>query len=172
MYSLSIIVRSKASRPFLQALAYLHEKDIIHRDVRGNNVLLTKEGEVKLTDFGLSCRGKATECLGAPCWMAPEMVATRSSGEAGYDQRVDVWAVGVLAIELGDGKAPLQDMHATRAMFQIERNPPPTLSRPANWPEVYNDFLDEYDFSFFLELWIGALVNFVLYYHILLITFN
>lgn len=57
--------------------------------------------------------------------------------------RADVWALGVTAIELGDGKPPLLNMHPTRAIFQITRNPPPTLFRPANWSQLFNDFITE-----------------------------
>lgn len=132
---------------------HLHENHVIHRDVRGNNILLTKEGEVKLVDFGL-CRhlsstlGKSGTCIGSPCWMAPEVVASSrnkqdNDDDDGYGNRADVWAVGITIIELGDGKAPFQDMHPTRALFQILRNPPPTFYRPANWTETITDFINE-----------------------------
>lgn len=76
--------------------------------------------------------------------MAPEMfgTATRQNEEL-YSNRIDVWALGITAIEIGDGNAPFQNMHPTRAMFQIVRNPPPTLYRPANWSQNYNDFIAE-----------------------------
>lgn len=130
---------------------HLHENHVIHRDVRGNNILLTKEGEVKLVDFGLCKRlsstlGKSDTCIGSPCWMAPEVVASSSRNqddEEGYNNRADVWAVGITTIELGDGKAPFEDMHPTRALFQIVRNPPPTLYRPSNWTDTINDFINE-----------------------------
>uniref|UniRef100_A0A182IJF2 non-specific serine/threonine protein kinase n=1 Tax=Anopheles atroparvus TaxID=41427 RepID=A0A182IJF2_ANOAO len=131
-----------------RALMYLHEHHILHRDVRGSNILLTKEGEVKLCDYGLardtkSTNGKRGTCIGSPCWMAPEVVISSKSDNDVYDNRADVWALGITAIELGDGKAPFADMHATRAMFQIVRNPPPTLYRQSNWSQEYNDFIAE-----------------------------
>lgn len=80
--------------------------------------------------------------------MAPEVVASKGNRtNSGYDSRVDVWAIGITAIELADGKAPFQDMHPTRALFQIVRNPPPTLYRPTNWSENFNDFISEYTSS-------------------------
>lgn len=84
---------------------------------------------------------KPHTCIGSPCWMAPEVVAGTNSG---YDSRIDVWAIGITAIELADGKAPFEGMHPTRALFQIVRNPPPTLYRPANWSANLNDFITEY----------------------------
>lgn len=121
-------------------------------------MLLTSEGEVKICDFGLSrniktTMGKRSTCIGSPYWMAPEVVNSSGSNsnsdgendDKSYGSRADVWALGITAIELGDGAAPFLDMHPTRAMFQILRNPPPTLYRPANWTQNYNDFIAEYE---------------------------
>ncbi|KAG7201550.1 hypothetical protein KM043_004299 [Ampulex compressa] len=136
-------------KEIIKALVHLHENNVIHRDVRGNNILLTKEGEVRLVDFGLSRTvqgelGKRRTCIGSPCWMAPEVVTSKAGGsDSGYGSRADVWAIGITAIELADGRAPFQDMHPTRALFQIVRNPPPTLYRPANWSQNFNDFISE-----------------------------
>ncbi|XP_029156587.1 neither inactivation nor afterpotential protein C [Nylanderia fulva] len=132
----------------IKALIHLHEHNVIHRDIRGNNIVLTKEGEVKLVDFGLSRMlknklDKRHTCIGSPSWMAPEIVKGSNGADNGYDNRIDVWAIGITAIELADGKAPFEDMHPTRALFQIVRNPPPTVYRPANWSENLNDFISE-----------------------------
>lgn len=136
-------------RETVNAVIHLHKNHIIHRDIRGSNILLTTEGEVKLCDFGLTRNirttlGKRGTCIGSPNWMAPEMVKNpgRNDDEA-YGSRCDVWALGITAIEFGDGNPPFLDMHPTRAMFQILRNPPPTLYRPANWSQNYNDFIAE-----------------------------
>lgn len=101
-------------------------------------------------DFGLSnllksTLGKTASYLGSPSWMAPEVISTQEDGEntEGYDNRADVWSLGITAIELADGESPFQDMHPTRAIFQIVRNPPPTLLRPANWSENFIDFINE-----------------------------
>ncbi|XP_017875428.1 neither inactivation nor afterpotential protein C isoform X2 [Ceratina calcarata] len=136
-------------REVIQAMVYLHENNIMHRDIRGSNILLTKEGEVKLIDYGLSRvvrgeLGKRYTCIGSPSWMAPEVVMSKgSSSDVGYGNRADVWAVGITAIELADGNPPFQDMHPTRALFQIVRNPPPNLYRPSNWSQNFNDFIAE-----------------------------
>jgi myosin-3 len=130
-------------------LIHLHEHNVIHRDVRGDNIVFTREGEVKLVNFGLSRMVNESEKshtrIGSPSWMAPEVIGDRGSVmDVGYDSRADVWAIGITAIELADGKAPFEDMHPTRALFQIVRNPPPALYRPANWSENLNDFITEY----------------------------
>ncbi|XP_014478601.1 PREDICTED: neither inactivation nor afterpotential protein C isoform X2 [Dinoponera quadriceps] len=136
-------------REVIKALIHLHEHNVIHRDICGSNIVLTKEGDVKLVDFGLSKTMKNElerrhTCIGSPSWMAPEVVAGKGNrADGGYDSRIDVWAIGITAIELADGKPPFQDMHPTRALFQIVRNPPPTLYRPANWSENLNDFISE-----------------------------
>ncbi|XP_034173058.2 STKc_myosinIII_N_like and MYSc_Myo21 domain-containing protein ninaC isoform X1 [Osmia lignaria lignaria] len=136
-------------REVIQAMAFLHENNVMHRDIRGNNIVLTREGEVKLVDFGLSRMvqsemGKRYTCIGSPCWMAPEVAASKgNTSDAGYGNRADVWAVGITAIEIADGKPPFQDMHPTRALFQIVRNPPPNLYRPSNWSQNFNDFIAE-----------------------------
>ncbi|XP_048508226.1 neither inactivation nor afterpotential protein C isoform X2 [Athalia rosae] len=135
-------------KEIVKALLHLHENNVVHRDVCGNNILLTKGGEVKLVDFGLSRMikgelGKRKTCIGSPCWMAPEVVTSKGEPETGYGSRADVWAIGITAIELADGKPPFQGMHPSRALFQIVRNPPPGLYRPANWSQNFNDFITE-----------------------------
>ncbi|XP_016842665.1 neither inactivation nor afterpotential protein C isoform X2 [Nasonia vitripennis] len=135
-------------RETIKAVVHLHENNVLHRDVRASNIMLTREGEVKLVDFGLARMikgemGKRYTCIGSPNWMAPEVVMSKSEQSHGYGSRADVWAIGITAIELGDGHPPFQDMHPTRALFQIVRNPPPTLYRPANWTQNFNDFIAE-----------------------------
>ena len=87
--------------------------------------------------------GKRHTLIGSPCWMAPEIVTCKKDSDSGYGSRVDVWAIGITAIEMADGKAPFQDMHPTRALFQIVRNPPPSFYRPSNWSQNFNDFINE-----------------------------
>ncbi|KAI8427544.1 hypothetical protein MSG28_002059 [Choristoneura fumiferana] len=128
----------------IKALVYLHENKVLHRNLRCSNILVTKDGEVKLSDFGLSTKlnstmDKAKTNIGSPSWMAPEVVI---SGD-GYGNRADVWALGITTIEMADAKAPFQDMHPTRALFQIVRNPPPSVSRACMWSNDFNDFVTE-----------------------------
>ncbi|KAJ8686537.1 hypothetical protein QAD02_022331 [Eretmocerus hayati] len=135
-------------RETIKAVMHLHENNLLHRDIRASNIMLTKEGEIKLVDFGLARQikgelGKRNTCIGSPNWMAPEVVMSKSEHSTGYGSRADVWALGITAIELADGNPPFGDMHPTRALFQIVRNPPPTVYRPANWTQNFNDFIAE-----------------------------
>ncbi|KAM7350914.1 STKc_myosinIII_N_like and MYSc_Myo21 domain-containing protein ninaC isoform 1-T2 [Cochliomyia hominivorax] len=126
----------------------LNRNHVLHRDIRGDNILLTRDGRVKLCDFGLSRQvdstfGKRGTCIGSPCWMAPETVQAMDAREPEVTTRADVWALGITTIELADGKPPFADMHPSRALFQIVRNPPPTLFKPSNWSQQINDFIAE-----------------------------
>uniref|UniRef100_A0A8D0CEE8 non-specific serine/threonine protein kinase n=1 Tax=Salvator merianae TaxID=96440 RepID=A0A8D0CEE8_SALMN len=132
----------------LMGLQHLHENKTIHRDVKGNNILLTTEGGVKLVDFGVSAQ-LTSSCLrrntsvGTPFWMAPEVIACEQQLDSSYDARCDAWSLGITAIELGDGDPPLADLHPMRALFKIPRNPPPTLRQPELWSSEFNDFISK-----------------------------
>ncbi|XP_005065227.1 myosin-IIIb [Mesocricetus auratus] len=132
----------------LLGLQHLHRHRIIHRDVKGNNVLLTAEGGVKLVDFGVSAQLTSTRLrrntsVGTPFWMAPEVIACEQQYDSSYDARCDVWSLGITAIELGDGDPPLFEMHPVKMLFKIPRNPPPTLLHPEEWCEEFNHFISQ-----------------------------
>ncbi|XP_004691365.1 PREDICTED: myosin-IIIa [Condylura cristata] len=133
-------------REALMGLQHLHNNKTIHRDVKGNNILLTNEGGVKLVDFGVSAQLTSTwHCrntsVGTPFWMAPEVIACEQQLDTAYDARCDTWSLGITAIELGDGDPPLADLHPMRALFKIPRNPPPKLRQPEMWSAEFNDFI-------------------------------
>ncbi|XP_060877961.1 myosin-IIIb-like [Metopolophium dirhodum] len=116
----------------LQALAFLHRNHCMHRDVKGHNILLTEDGQVKLVDFGVSSHlgatmGRRDTSVGTPYWMAPEVIACEQQRDSSYDSRCDVWSLGITAIELATGDPPLSGLHPMRALFQIPREPPPVL---------------------------------------------
>ncbi|XP_070842280.1 myosin-IIIa isoform X3 [Chaetodon trifascialis] len=130
----------------LMGLQHLHINKTIHRDVKGNNILLTTHGGIKLVDFGVSAqltntRLRRNTSVGTPFWMAPEVIACEQQLDSTYDARCDVWSLGITAIELGDGDPPLSDLHPMRALFKIPRNPPPTLHQPELWSDNFNDFI-------------------------------
>ncbi|KAG7231250.1 hypothetical protein INR49_012081 [Caranx melampygus] len=130
----------------LMGLQHLHINKTIHRDVKGNNILLTTQGGIKLVDFGVSAqltntRLRRNTSVGTPFWMAPEVIACEQQLDSTYDARCDVWSLGITAIELGDGDPPLSDLHPMRALFKIPRNPPPTLHQPELWSDNFNDFI-------------------------------
>ncbi|XP_077175877.1 myosin-IIIb isoform X4 [Paroedura picta] len=132
----------------LLGLQHLHNNRIIHRDVKGNNILLTTEGGVKLVDFGVSAQLTSTRLrrntsVGTPFWMAPEVIACEQQYDYSYDARCDVWSLGITAIELGDGDPPLFDMHPVKTLFKIPRNPPPTLLHPEIWSTSFNHFISQ-----------------------------
>ncbi|XP_038654074.1 myosin-IIIa isoform X4 [Scyliorhinus canicula] len=130
----------------LMGLKHLHNNKTIHRDIKGNNILLTTEGGIKLVDFGVSAQLTSTRLrcntsVGTPFWMAPEVIACEQQLDSSYDVRCDVWSLGITAIELADGNPPLTDLHPMRALFKIPRNPPPKLHQPELWSELFNDFI-------------------------------
>ncbi|XP_067154727.1 myosin-IIIb [Apteryx mantelli] len=132
----------------LLGLQHLHNNRIIHRDVKGSNILLTTEGGVKLVDFGVSAQLTSTRLrrntsVGTPFWMAPEVIACEQQYDYSYDARCDVWSLGITAIELGDGDPPLFDMHPVKTLFKIPRNPPPTLLHPEKWCRGFNHFISQ-----------------------------
>eukprot|EP00118_Oscarella_pearsei_P013762 m.113505 g.113505 ORF g.113505 m.113505 type:complete len:866 (+) comp37460_c0_seq2:63-2660(+) len=135
------------SREILKGLSHLHKHKVIHRDIKGQNVLLTDNADVKLVDFGVSAQldrtiGKRNTFIGTPYWMAPEVIACDQQPDASYDHRSDMWSLGITCIELADGEPPLCSMHPMRALFLIPRNPPPKLKQPRKWSRKLLHFLD------------------------------
>ncbi|XP_038197573.1 mitogen-activated protein kinase kinase kinase kinase 4 isoform X37 [Arvicola amphibius] len=134
------------SREILRGLAHLHVHHVIHRDIKGQNVLLTENAEVKLVDFGVSAQldrtvGRRNTFIGTPYWMAPEVIACDENPDATYDYRSDLWSCGITAIEMAEGAPPLCDMHPMRALFLIPRNPPPRL-KSKKWSKKFFSFIE------------------------------
>ncbi|XP_053734715.1 misshapen-like kinase 1 isoform X2 [Synchiropus splendidus] len=133
-------------REVLRGLSHLHSHHVIHRDIKGQNVLLTENAEVKLVDFGVSAQldktvGRRNTFIGTPYWMAPEVIACDENTEATYDYRSDLWSLGITALEMAEGAPPLCDMHPMRALFLIPRNPPPKL-KSKKWSKRFLSFVD------------------------------
>jgi len=117
-------------------LKFLHDNRKLHRDIKAGNILVNSRGQCKLADFGVSSDAtvKRFTVVGTPYWMAPEIIE-----EKGYDEKVDIWSLGITAIEMAEGKPPLYDLEPMRAIFEIPARPPPTLSNEAS-PE-FVDFI-------------------------------
>jgi serine/threonine protein kinase len=134
------------SREILRGLSYLHSNKVIHRDIKGQNVLLTDNAEVKLVDFGVSAQldrtiGRRNTFIGTPYWMAPEVIACDENPEATYDNRSDLWSLGITALEMAESQPPLCDLHPMRALFLIPRNPSPRL-KSKKWAKKFHGFIE------------------------------
>ncbi|XP_034483627.1 mitogen-activated protein kinase kinase kinase kinase 4 isoform X2 [Drosophila innubila] len=133
-------------REILRGLSYLHSNKVIHRDIKGQNVLLTDNAEVKLVDFGVSAQldrtiGRRNTFIGTPYWMAPEVIACDENPDATYDNRSDLWSLGITALEMAESQPPLCDLHPMRALFLIPRNSPPRL-KSKKWSKKFHGFID------------------------------
>ncbi|XP_062235122.1 TRAF2 and NCK interacting kinase b isoform X5 [Platichthys flesus] len=133
-------------REILRGLTHLHQHKVIHRDIKGQNVLLTENAEVKLVDFGVSAQldrtvGRRNTFIGTPYWMAPEVIACDENPDATYDFKSDLWSLGITAVEMAEGAPPLCDMHPMRALFLIPRNPAPRL-KSKKWSKKFQSFIE------------------------------
>jgi len=133
-------------RETLRGLDYLHNHGKMHRDIKGANILLTDDGNVKLADFGVAASITATMCkrksfIGTPYWMAPEVAAVERKG--GYDHLCDIWAVGITGIEFAELQPPMFDLHPMRALFLMSKSgfKPPTLKDKYKWTLTFQNFI-------------------------------
>jgi len=131
-------------RETLKGLAYLHGVGIIHRDIKAANILLTEKGEIKLADFGVSAqltkeRPYRYTLIGTPYWMAPEVISMDSNSP--YNEKADIWSLGITAIELAEKNPPLVDLAPMRALCVIPFEPPPTFKEAHKWSLNFFDFV-------------------------------
>lgn len=129
-------------RETLKGLAFCHSMQRIHRDIKSDNILLGGDGSVKIADFGYAAqltaeKSKRATIVGTPYWMAPEVI--RGSE---YDQKVDVWSLGIMLMEMAEGEPPYMEFPPLRALFLITTKGIPPLKKQEKWSPELQDFLN------------------------------
>uniref|UniRef100_A0A915C9E9 Protein kinase domain-containing protein n=2 Tax=Parascaris univalens TaxID=6257 RepID=A0A915C9E9_PARUN len=131
-------------REVLKALDFLHQNNVIHRDLKAGNVLLTNDAKVKLADFGVSAfckdaREERSTFIGTPYWMAPEVMLCETFPEKKYNKLADIWSFGITLIEMAEERPPYSEMNPAKVVFKIIKAEPPTLERPSQWSSSFRD---------------------------------
>lgn len=129
------------TREILTGLLFMHRHHEIHRDIKSVNILLDKDGHVKIADFGGAViltqeDSKRTSLVGTPHWMAPELIR-----RIPYTEAVDIWSLGITVLEMAEGEPPYSDVNdGMKAMLKIVTEPAPFL-HDMNWSANFQDFV-------------------------------
>lgn len=120
-------------REALMALSWLHMNNRVHRDIKSSNILIGEGGEIKLTDFGISCQltsdhKQKFDIVGTPCWMAPELITSNY-----HDCKADIWSIGIVLLELCEQNPPHIEKDRLVALEHIANGPAPSMKNPNKW---------------------------------------
>lgn len=127
----------------LEALDFLHKDRRMHRDIKSDNILVSKTGEIKIADFGFAVnltseQDKRKSVVGTPYWMAPELIRGQE-----YDEKVDVWSMGITAMEMAELEPPYLDEPPLRALLMITTNGTPKFKSPQTWSAEFKDYVSK-----------------------------
>ena len=134
---------SVVCREVLEGIAYLHAQEVVHRDIKSDNILLDSTGVVKITDFGFAANVRGNRqrktFAGTPYWMAPEII-----NKSTYSTKVDIWSTGILAVEMVDGQPPYMNETPMKAMYLISKKGKPDLTNTTeSMSDDFRRFLDK-----------------------------
>ena len=126
----------------LHGIKFIHSKNLIDRDIKGRNILINNDGEVKLCDFGICCQYVKNKMKklrgGSPYWMAPEILKKEE-----YGPNIDIWALGITCIELAEYEPPYSKLGPNDVIKQIIKSPPKGLNNPNKCSKEFNDFISQ-----------------------------
>ena len=121
--TLSEVEVSTIMKMVLKGLIHIHKINLIHRDIKGANILLSEDGYAKLGDFGVGIQMTddeyRTSKKGSPYWMSPQVILNKN-----YDMKTDIWSLGITCVELVEGEPPYGDLKPEEVMEKIAKSPP------------------------------------------------